>query len=161
MKKFFLTIAIVIIGMVSIASAQTIYTWESYNVSFTILSDLKVTTNADAKFEAVSSAGDIYFGCTPNNYEGTTEEELGKAVAELAYETAGIDPTTAEINVFQCQGGEGMYIVGKDKDGTHCLIAMVFNTASQVKNSIVVVEYFAEARAEDAGKMLSLISFNK
>ena len=159
MKKLLLTFIAALVCMISVATAQTRLEWKNHGIEFTLAKDLVVQTNTSENFVAVSKSKDFAVSMGPLDRTGLTEQQLGEIIGEKALDDLGIDPESAEIETFECTGGHGAFIMGVDQDGQLCMMAAA--VSSYGKKALIVVEYFSEARAREAGELLGSIKFNR
>jgi hypothetical protein len=92
------------------ASAQVEYTWDDYNLKFSVPSDFKESASDGDHFEGSSNRGKIYlFGLYPIKDENVTTDNLAEAVNAMAKESKMKVEETMELdfNGFQGYCAEG------------------------------------------------------
>jgi len=133
--------------------------WESLGIEFSIAKDFVVKEHTDTDFEARSEDDDFLIVVKPVDTTGMTPKDMGAELASNAISTLGFDPNDIEVETFDCKGGFGGYIPGVDKNGLACLMAIAIPEDDDANTGVVVMEYFPESRAKEAGENLARIRF--
>ena len=157
MKKNFLTIIAVMLCMISVSTAQTTMEWSDYKIQFTFSDDLQELTNTSDNYVAASPSKDFVISLGPCDYSGVDEKTMGELLTQTALQDLGINIDDAEIEEFTCVKGAGVYIIGTNRDGQLCLMALALSKAT--KKALFVAEFFSEERAKEAGMVLGSITF--
>ncbi|MCQ2251406.1 MAG: hypothetical protein MJZ66_09885 [Bacteroidales bacterium] len=161
MKKLFFTLVLALMAFVSNSFAQnlTSYSWAS-GIGFGLPEGMEIKTNTNEKFVATNN-DDFAFSIVPVEFEKVKGRQLGKFVAELAFDNMGMDSTEGNYTIEEIQvtNGAGVYILGVDGDGTLCISAVFLSSVSN--KGCFIFEAFSEEHAEEAGMVMGSVNFTE
>ncbi len=160
MKKFFLTLAVALVAMVSSVFAQNMQTYSWGNgVVFGILDGMNIDSNTSESFSASTDDEEFAMAIEPIEYQRIDGGKLGEVLSEIAFEDMGMsdDENDYEVKELQVKNGEGMAVLGQNADGTYCICAVFISKLRKV--ACFVFESFSDDYAEEAGMILGSVSF--
>lgn len=128
--------------VISSATAQTDYTWESYGLSFTVPAGFSETSSTDEKFEGKSEAAKIHLlGLYPINDANLTQENLEEALIEMA---AASGMEVQDANEIEFNGFSGLYAEG-EIEGVPTFFACMLDPNGELNFIVTIVHHNTDA----------------
>ena len=159
MKKILLSLFL-LLGMVFSVMAQETYEWTKYRIKATVPEGMTLTKNDSEGL--VLKASNFTFGLSPfknaKKLSKLSDEEMAELVLTFCKQL-NMNPQTAESEEFECNNGEGIFVIGprQDMEGWMSLFAFVGN--EDTNKFALVFMSFEEDMGELAGQVLGNIQF--